>query len=526
MASTLEATTVNRRYRVERRLGEGGMAEVYLAHDLLLNRPVAIKNLHARYASDAAVRARFEREAQRAGSLTHPNIIEVYDVGEEDDRPYIVMEYVGGDTLKNVIRNEGPFEPDDVAALLEQVASALDYAHERGVVHRDVKPQNILVDEAGLAKVVDFGIAKSVTDASLTDLGTALGTAHYVSPEQASGLMVTPASDIYSLGVVAFEMLTRHVPFDSDSSIGIAIQHIEDPPPLPSAYQPSLAPSVDDIVLRAMAKNPTVRYQTAGGLAAAMSNWQHVRELAQAEPAGERSHPAAATAVLSTVGESKPRRDFPADLPSASNSESHGQRDAIGRGTWFVGAAVVATLIALVVFGASLSQGRLGTSGDARPTATVTPAPNATDAPSQGSRPGPGVTDLAVPAVTGMDPTSAAETLTNLGLLVREGDAVYSRQVGAGDIAEQDPPAGAATAPGRSVVLKRSLGSPEIDLAALNLVGRPVDEARALAEERGLNVVVEETRVNSAGAGTVIRVDPESTATVGDTVTLVVNGTP
>lgn len=521
----MEATTVNRRYRIEHRLGEGGMAEVYLGHDLLLNRAVAIKKLHGRYSNDGALRARFEREAERAGSLTHPNIIEIFDVGEEDGRPYIVMEYVAGETLKRVIQQEGPFEPDDVAALLEQVASALDYAHERGIVHRDIKPQNILVDADGLAKVVDFGIAKGIADASLTDVGTALGTAHYISPEQASGLMATPASDVYSLGVVAFEMLTRHVPFDSDSPVSIAIQHIDDDPPPPSAFQPTLGASVDAIVQHALAKNPTLRYHSAGALAAAMAEWrsydpQHPSLLAPGTNIG-RTNILPAARALHTVQA----------LSNYAEPAKPRPRDAIGRGTWFVGAAVLLSLIALVLFGASLSDGRLG-STTTLPTATSIPAGvdgevtsgTRSDDPSTRSPTGDGA--ISVPSATGSDMDSATSLLTGLGLLVREGQPVYSQQVAEGEVAEQDPPAGGAASPGDTVVLKRSLGSPIIDLTTLELTGRPMPEAQAIIQDQGLNAEVEDVASDSVEAGLVVGTKPGDSALVGETVTLLVSSGP
>lgn len=521
----MEATTVSRRYRLERPLGEGGMAEVFLAQDLLLNRPVAIKKLHNRYAVDPGFCARFEREAERAGSLTHPHIVEIYDVGDDDGRPYIVMEYVEGATLGSIIRQEGPFDPDDVAALLEQVASALDYAHEQGIVHRDVKPQNILVDANGLAKVLDFGIAKGVSDVSLTDLGTALGTAHYVSPEQATGLMATPASDIYSLAVVAFEMLTRHVPFDGHSPVSIAVQHVEDPPPGPSSYQSYLAPSVDDIVQRGLAKNPTMRFRSAGTFALAMSNWRTYTT----SPDHEARSGTDATAVLTAASGSNrpPLRSVP---PSAVAEAP--ARDAIGRGTWFIGVSVLLALIGLVWFGASLSEGRIGIDGGPLPTTTtaVISTGNAGAALSAETATADVTAtmmpELAVPSITGVDLAGARDILTELGILVQEGQPVYSRQIVAGDIAEQDPPAGAAIRPGQTVVVKRSLGSPDIDLSSLDLVGRPMDEARSLIEELGLNVATEQTTSTAVADGMVIRVEPVSTAMIGETVTLYVSSGP
>jgi serine/threonine-protein kinase len=204
---------INGRYRVGRRLGQGGMALVYAGHDLLLGRDVAIKTLRPEFASDPAFRARFEREARAAAALSHPNIIDIFDVGEEGGQPFIVMELVRGKSLREIIAAEAPFHPTDVAELLEQVGSALDYAHARGYVHRDIKPGNILVDEHGRARVVDFGIAKGLADADLTETGGGFGTVGFISPEQAEGLMATPASYFYSGGVVAYLLLTGSLLF-------------------------------------------------------------------------------------------------------------------------------------------------------------------------------------------------------------------------------------------------------------------------------------------------------------------------
>ena len=261
---------INGRYRVERKIGEGGMAIVYQGHDLLLARDVAIKTPRPQFTNDAAFRARFQREARASASLSHPNIIDVFDVGEEKGQPYIVMELVRGQTLKEIIAAEAPFHPADVGELLRQVGGALDYAHKRGYVHRDIKPGNILVDEHRRARVVDFGIARGLADATLTDPG-GLGTANYVSPEQASGLMATPASDIYSAGIMAFEMLTGEVPFNGTSPLAVAMQQLHDPPPAPSSLQPSLSVATDAVILRALEKDPTKRWPTVTALAEALS---------------------------------------------------------------------------------------------------------------------------------------------------------------------------------------------------------------------------------------------------------------
>ena len=282
------------RYRVGRRLGEGGMATVYLGHDLLLGRDVAIKSPRPQFSADPGFRARFEREARAAASLSHPNIIDVYDVGEDDGTPFIVMELVRGQSLKEIIAADAPFHPDDVAELLEQIGGALDYAHARGYVHRDIKPGNILVDEHGRARLVDFGIAKGLADGDLTEAGSSLGTVGYLSPEQAAGLMATPASDVYSVGVVAFEMLTGELPFAAETPVGVAMRHVHDPAPRPTEVAPGLPPQIDPIILRALAKEPTRRWGSAGAFARALREWRKagppapVARAPQVAPARER----------------------------------------------------------------------------------------------------------------------------------------------------------------------------------------------------------------------------------------------
>lgn len=275
---------INGRYRVERKIGEGGMAIVYQGHDLLLARDVAIKTPRPQFANDSAFRARFSREARASASLSHPNIIDVFDVGEEKGQPYIVMELVRGQTLKEIIAAEAPFHPADVGELLRQVGGALDYAHKRGYIHRDIKPGNILVDEHRRARVVDFGIARGLADATLTDPG-GLGTANYVSPEQASGLMATPASDIYSAGIMAFEMLTGEVPFQGASPLAVAMQQLHEPPPPPSSLQPSLTAATDAVILRALDKDPTKRWPTVTALAEALSGSGRVDRTMAGSPA-------------------------------------------------------------------------------------------------------------------------------------------------------------------------------------------------------------------------------------------------
>ena len=269
----VQGYVLNGRYQLDRIIGEGGMAVVYHGQDLLLNREVAIKILRDHFATDEGFLKRFEREGQIAAGMSHPNIVNVYDVGHDGELHYIVMENVRGPNLKELIYKHGPFSVDGAVFIIGQVAAALDYAHQRGLVHRDIKPQNILVNREGNAKVVDFGIAKGMRDANLTEAGTGMGTVHYVSPEQARGDPVGPASDLYSTGVVLFEMLTKALPFDADTPVAIAMKHVQTAPPRPSSLNSTIPPQIDAIVMRALAKDPAARYPSGAALETALRHW-------------------------------------------------------------------------------------------------------------------------------------------------------------------------------------------------------------------------------------------------------------
>jgi serine/threonine-protein kinase len=268
------------RYEIHRRLARGGMAQVYLARDRMLDRPVAVKELVAEFATDPSFVERFRREAQAAANLAHPNIVGVYDWGTQDGTYFIVMEYVDGPSLSQVIRRDGPLHPHRSAELTAEVAAALGFAHSRGVVHRDVKPGNVLLTGSGQAKVTDFGIARALSapDDDLTQAGSVMGTATYFSPEQAQGLPVDPRSDLYSLGVVFYEMVTGRTPFTGDTPLAIAYKHVQDPPPSPSEIIPDLPPGVEAIIMKLLRKRPEERYASAEDLRA------DLRRFLQGEP--------------------------------------------------------------------------------------------------------------------------------------------------------------------------------------------------------------------------------------------------
>jgi serine/threonine protein kinase len=260
------------RYELEELVGTGGMSSVYRAHDRLLERHVAIKVLHEQFTADGDYVERFRREARAVAQLSHPNIVTVIDRGEHDDRQFIVFEYVDGENLKALVNREGPLPEREAIELALQIARALGFAHAEGLVHRDVKPQNVLLNDGGQAKVTDFGIARSLdVKGGLTQTGTVMGTSDYIAPEQARGSRVDAQSDVYSLGAVLYELLTGEVPFAGDNFVAVAMQHINKPPPSVRERRPELSPCVDAAVRRAMAKEPRDRFDSMDELCTELS---------------------------------------------------------------------------------------------------------------------------------------------------------------------------------------------------------------------------------------------------------------
>ncbi len=528
----MDGTIINRRYRIDREIGVGGMARVYLGHDLLLDRTVAVKRLHQTLAGETTSRARFARETQAAANLTHPHIVDIYDVGEQDDQLFVVMQYVAGATLANLIEHEGPFHPDDVAALVEQVATALDFAHDRGIVHRDVKPTNILVDEHGIAKVVDFGIVDGLAEGTGSGRVIDVGTAGYMAPEQALGDDASPASDIYSLGVVAYEMLTKELPFQAGTADALMLRHIEHDPAPPSRLVAAIPQEIDAIILKALAKEPRQRFGTAGEFSEALTEWRRLRE-GSARAAGVEhtqalpamSAPASTIAVeLSSQGE-RPARE---NVPVVQSPVPPRRRGPLANTTttWLVGLIGLVVTVGVVLAGATLSP-RVAALFEEDPPATERPAgggeTGANESPTEVETRDTAASTGSIPDLTGLSVNDARALLAAEGVELREDPAIFSETIRSGAIAEQDPPPSSPMTAGGSVFVKTSRGPAQVDLTELAFTGQSADSVQQRLSELGIAVRREERGSVTVPAGNVVELVPATDVRPGETVVLVVS---
>ena len=342
-------TVIDQRYSIVSRIGSGGMADVYCAQDLQLGRKVALKLLYRRFAEDTEFVERFKREASAAAGLQHPNVVGVYDRGEWDGTYYIAMEYLEGRSLKQILQEEGTLPPDRAIDIVVQILRAARFAHQRGVIHRDMKPHNVILDSEGRAKVTDFGIARAGAS-DMTETGSIMGTAQYLSPEQAQGHAVSAQSDLYAIGIVLYELLTGRVPFDGDSPVTIALKQVSELPVPPSPYNPAVPQELDAIVLRALEKDPARRFADAEEFIAAL---EQAKETLVAVPAGQSTavfgavaDPTAATAVAGGAAppgateEELAALAYPAEPLPPEDEEERRRR----RNRWIIAAAVILLL--------------------------------------------------------------------------------------------------------------------------------------------------------------------------------------
>ena len=335
------------RYRLERKLGSGGMADVWLAEDQELGRKVAIKMLHERYANDTQFVERFRREATHAAGLSHPNVVSIFDRGETDGSYYIVMEYVEGRTLKELLVTRGPCPVPVAISYVRQVLAALRYAHRNGIVHRDIKPHNVLVDHEGRVKVADFGIARAGSS-QMTEAGSIIGTAQYLSPEQARGAPVDESSDLYSTGIVLYELLTGDLPFNGETPVEIAMKHLSQVPPAPSTIRPEIPRDLDLVVLRALAKEPAERYRSAKEMD------RDLELVGRGEPVGTETEAAATMVLRGETTAATTVRPVPAGFGGDERYRSYEGEVRTGRAWWpwlvALGAAVALGVIGWFVY--------------------------------------------------------------------------------------------------------------------------------------------------------------------------------
>ena len=366
---------IDGRYQVLGHLGTGGMAEVYCAHDLQLERKVALKLLHDRFAQDAEFVERFRREASSAAGLQHQYVVSVYDRGEYDGTPYIAMEYVAGRTLKALVNEAGPLDPARAVDLTVQILRAARFAHRRGVIHRDFKPQNVIVDDEGRAKVTDFGIARAGAS-DMTQTGSIMGTAQYLSPEQAQGHAVNARSDLYSIGIILYELLTGRVPFDAESAVTVALKQVSETPIAPRRVNPAVPPELEAIALRAIAKDPAERFADADEFIAALelaaSRIPTPSAMAAADAAAAALPPTAGTVVTPPVPDGATRVLPPAAAAYVSDGATLPPRplapppDRFRRWPWVIGALIALALIVALVMSRARTRCRFRTSSPAR----------------------------------------------------------------------------------------------------------------------------------------------------------------
>jgi serine/threonine-protein kinase len=511
-------TLIDGRYRAQKRLGSGGMAEVWCAEDEVLGRRVALKLMGGRFAEDPEFRERFRREAQAAAGMQHPNIVGVYDRSEWDGTPYIAMELVDGKTLKELVTERGPLPADVAVGFTEQVLAALGYAHRRGIVHRDIKPQNVIIDRDGQAKVADFGIARAGDTSEMTQAGTMVGTVQYISPEQAEGHPVDRRADLYSVGIVLYELLTGQVPFDGEAPISIAIKQINERPVPPGQLRPGIPPALEDVVLRSLEKDPARRFQSAEEFIAALEaarrapTRQIVMEPTPGEPWDEERRSrwwvwalvalvvvGIAVAAYFTFAGNK------VDVPNLVGREASEAADVAHKRGLEI--AFVPRESDDVPRDQVISQDP--PAGDRiKEGATVTAVISA------------GRGEVPVPAVDGQSEDDAVKALEDAGFKTKITNA-FSDSVPSGTVISTSPEGGTSLTKGRTVTVKVSKGASGV--AVPKLVGLPIDDAEAQLSDLGLTGDVTEQETTQP-PGTVMEQDPPAGTTVdkGATVNLTV----
>ncbi|HXT46347.1 MAG TPA: Stk1 family PASTA domain-containing Ser/Thr kinase [Pseudonocardiaceae bacterium] len=546
------------RYELGETLGYGGMSEVHRGRDVRLGRDVAVKVLRADLARDPQFQHRFRREAQNAAALNHPAIVAVYDTGETVSEygplPYIVMEFVDGRTLRDIVKTEGPLDEERAMETMADVCAALDFSHRNGIIHRDVKPANIMINNAGAVKVMDFGIARALADGQgVTQTAAVVGTAQYLSPEQARGEMVDARSDVYAAGCVLYELIAGEPPFTGDSPVAVAYQHVREDPAPPSHQNPDVSPALDAVVLKAMSKNPANRYQSAAemrsDLVRVLKGQRQLAPVVMTDADRDLMLDSGPTVAIRATRAGR-RRAEPAGGPI------EGRRS--GRGLGVLTTVVVAAIIGMIlllftdVFGGGpkpipvpnvvgqpvpQAEQALNAAGfqterhpvestpqDLERVVAMNPAGQAVKGTTVRLDIGAGPAEVEIPNLLGLDRTQAQASLQQVGLVLSpdQRQQVVQDDKDVGRVQVQDPPAGRKLAKGKSVTI--TVGVPPETFGVPDVVGTNVEQAQRNIAVAHLTAQIQE--VDSAvQRGQVLKQNPAGGTTVkaGSTVTLTVS---
>ena len=480
------------RYRIIKQIGRGGMADVYLAKDLILDgEEVAVKVLRTNYQTDPIAVARFQREARAMADLDHPHIVRITDIGEEDGQQYLAMEYVAGLDLKRYIKEHHPLSNEEAVRIMGQILLAMRLAHTRGIVHRDLKPQNILLTPDGTAKVTDFGIAVAFAETSLTQTNSMLGSVHYLSPEQARGSKATVQSDIYAMGIIFYEMLTGHIPYDGDSAVTIALQHFQKPLPSVIAENPSVPQALENVVIKATAKKLTDRYQSVAEMYVDLSsslsyNRRNEPKLVfnDTAKADTKTLPKVPQSTLTSIPKVQTQSPKPQTAkPSQQASEDNYATKPVKKRKFRVRYMIL--LASIVLVAASLIW-----------ILSRTPA------------------TIAIPDVAGQTVAEAKETLKKANFEIGEEKSEASEKVEEGRIIRTDPDAGTGRKEGTKINLVVSSGKQSFQLS--NYIGRKSTDVIAELKQKKVpeNLIkIEEEESSESEEGTVLRQSPSAGTT-------------
>jgi beta-lactam-binding protein with PASTA domain/predicted Ser/Thr protein kinase len=499
MATITPGMIIDDRYRVVSRVGSGGMAEVYAVEDLQLGRRIALKVLHERFAQDKDFVERFRREAKSAASLSHANVVSVYDSGEWQGTYYIAMELLEGRSLDQIVREEAPLTPERAIEITEQVLRAARFAHRNGIIHRDLKPHNVIIDSEGRVKVTDFGIARAASSSEITQTGSIMGTARYLSPEQAQGEPSGPSADLYAIGILLYELLTGTVPFEGDSVVAIALRHLSEPPRPPSRLVSSISPNLDAIVLKALAKDPVNRFADADEFLAALAG---ERERLRAEDGSRTASlaplalPAVVAPPVGTITQTLPSGAAVAAYSEPTYWDSTSQTSIVGppgppadgRGPVWPWALLAAAILGAGIVAAVLLLNHA---------------------------------NKTVPAVQGDTQNQAFQTLAGAGFHVAPKNQTSTAP--AGIVIQQNPQAGTAVASGSTVVIVVSSGPPPGTVP--NVLGEPEAVAKSHLLHDGYRYSTSSTNSTAVKAGDVVSTTPAagSSANRGSVVQLVIS---